>query len=66
MIAVTAQTIIRIRQNTLNLETGKVEPLEIHGRHDPCIVTRAAPVIEAVAAVALTDLYLGGFGYVSI
>lgn len=51
------------RQNTLNLETGKVEPLEIHGRHDPCIVTRAAPVIESAAAIALTDLYLGGFGY---
>ncbi len=52
------------RQQTLNLETKKVEPLEIHGRHDPCIVTRAAPVIEAAAAVALTDLYLEGFGYV--
>lgn len=51
------------RQNTLNLATGKVEPLEIHGRHDPCIVTRAAPVIEAAAAVALTDLYLEGYGY---
>ena len=50
------------RQNTLNLATGKVEPLEIHGRHDPCIVTRAAPVIEAAAAVALTDLYLEGYG----
>lgn len=52
------------RQHTLNLETQKVEPLEIHGRHDPCIVTRAAPVIEAAAAIALTDLYLEGFGYV--
>ena len=51
------------RQNTLNLATGKVEPLEIHGRHDPCIVTRAAPVIEAAAAVALADLYLEGYGY---
>lgn len=52
------------RQNTLNLETGKVEPLEIHGRHDPCIVTRAAPVIEAATAVVLTDLYLEAYGYV--
>lgn len=51
------------RQNTLNVQTGQVEPLEIHGRHDPCIVTRAAPVIEAAAAVALTDLYLEGYGY---
>ena len=51
------------RQNTLNLVSGQVEPLEIHGRHDPCIVTRAAPVIEAAAAVAITDLYLEGYGY---
>lgn len=51
------------RQNTLNLVSGQVEPLEIHGRHDPCIVTRAASVIEAAAAVAITDLYLEGYGY---
>ena len=51
------------RQNTLNVTTGKVEPLEIHGRHDPCIVTRAAPVIEAAAAIALADLYLEGHSY---
>ncbi|MGN0994647.1 MAG: chorismate synthase [Butyricicoccus sp.] len=51
------------QQNTLNLASGQVEPLVIKGRHDPCIVTRAAPVIEAAAAVALTDLYLEGYGY---
>lgn len=51
------------RQTTLNLTTGQAEPLEIQGRHDPCIVTRAAPVIEAAAAVALTDLWLEGYGY---
>ena len=50
-------------QRTLNLSTGEVEELCIKGRHDPCIVTRAAPVIEAAAAVALTDLYLEGYGY---
>ena len=50
-------------QRTLNLASGEVEDLCIHGRHDPCIVTRAAPVIEAAAAVALTDLYLEGYGY---
>ena len=51
------------QQNTLNLASGQVEPLVIKGRHDPCIVTRAAPVIEAAAAVVLTDLYLEGYGY---
>ena len=50
-------------QRTLNLASGEMEELRIKGRHDPCIVTRAAPVIEAAAAVALTDLYLEGYGY---
>ena len=49
-------------QDTLNIRTGKVEPLSIHGRHDPCIVTRAAPVVEAARAVALADLLRGGEG----
>lgn len=50
-------------QMTLNLADGKVEPLVVKGRHDPCIVTRAAPVIEAAVAVAMTDLYLEAYGY---
>lgn len=50
-------------QHTLNLQTGKVESLSIHGRHDPCIVTRAAPVIEAACAVALADLLREANGY---
>lgn len=50
-------------QRTLNLSSGEVEALSIKGRHDPCIVTRACPVIEAAAAVALSDLYLEGYGY---
>lgn len=32
--------------------------LQIHGRHDPCIVPRAVPVVEAAAALAVTDLLL--------
>ncbi len=32
--------------------------LEIHGRHDPCIVPRAAPVVEAAAAIAILDAIL--------
>ena len=50
-------------QMTLNIADGKVEPLVIKGRHDPCIVTRAAPVVEAAVAVAMTDLYLEAYGY---
>ncbi|MBS6882362.1 MAG: chorismate synthase [Clostridiaceae bacterium] len=50
-------------QQTLNLQTGRVEPLSIHGRHDPCIVTRAASVVEAACAVALADLLREANGY---
>ena len=32
--------------------------LEVHGRHDPCIVTRAVPVVEAVTALSLLDAWL--------
>lgn len=50
-------------QHTLNLQTGEQSPLVIHGRHDPCIVTRAAPVVEAACAIALTDMWLEAYGY---
>lgn len=52
-------------QMTLNLASGEVEPLVVRGRHDPCIVTRAAPVVEAAVAAAITDLYMEAYGYAS-
>ncbi|MBP3436136.1 MAG: chorismate synthase [Clostridia bacterium] len=42
-------------QQTLNRRTGQVEPLVIRGRHDPCIVPRAVPCVEAACAVVLCD-----------
>lgn len=45
-------------QRTVDIEEGKDVILEIEGRHDPCIVPRAVPVIEAVTAVALIDLMI--------
>ena len=36
------------------------ETLTIHGRHDPCIVPRAVPVVEAAVAFGLMDLLLQG------
>lgn len=45
-------------QNTVNLETHENTELEIKGRHDPCIVVRAVPVIESAAAVAVLDLMM--------
>lgn len=50
-------------QQTVDLETGQPATLKIEGRHDPCVVVRAAPVVEAVTAVCLLDLLLGGTSY---
>ena len=47
-------------QQSVNLETLQPETLQIQGRHDPCIVPRAVPVVEAAAAVVLYDLLLEG------
>lgn len=46
-------------QQSVNLNTMRPEALSITGRHDPCIVPRAVPVIEAAAALAISDLILG-------
>ena len=45
-------------QQTFNFAHGRIEPLEIGGRHDACIVLRARIAVEAVMAIALADLYL--------
>ena len=45
-------------QMTYNKELGEVAPLRIKGRHDACIVLRAAVVIESVVAIALAELAL--------
>lgn len=42
-------------QNTINVETKENTTIEIHGRHDPCIVPRAIVVIEAMAALVMLD-----------
>ena len=46
------------KQHTVRLSTGTEEDLQITGRHDPCIVPRAVPVVEAVAALVLLDALL--------
>lgn len=45
-------------QQSVNLKTGKIIPLTVTGRHDPCIVPRAVPCIEAAAAIAVYDALL--------
>ena len=47
-------------QQSVNLKTLTPETLRVTGRHDPCIVPRAVPCVEAAAAVAVYDALLGG------
>ncbi len=52
-----ASSIIK-EQVTANIATGKLVPLKVKGRHDPCIAIRAVPVVEAVSAIACAELLI--------
>lgn len=45
-------------QRTMNIKSGRVEDLEIKGRHDKCIALRVPPVLEAATAIVLADFML--------
>lgn len=45
-------------QHSIDMQAGTNEGLSVHGRHDPCVVVRAVPVVEAAVALALYDLLL--------
>lgn len=45
-------------QNSVSLQKMTEEKLQIKGRHDPCIVQRAVPVVEAVTAITLLDVII--------
>lgn len=47
---------ISIEQNSISYAKGENAVLSVRGRHDPCIVPRAVPVVEAAAAIAVYDL----------
>ena len=57
-VAVKPTSSIGAPQRTFNRETGKVEELVVHGRHDACIALRIPVIIEAVTAIVLADLAL--------
>ncbi|RLE61058.1 MAG: chorismate synthase [Thermoprotei archaeon] len=46
---------IRKPQKTVNLKTMEAATLTVDGRHDPCIVPRAVPVVESMVAIVLVD-----------
>ncbi|MFN4854955.1 MAG: chorismate synthase [Bacteroidota bacterium] len=45
------------KQKTVN-KTGTPVEIEINGRHDPCVLPRAVPIVEAMASLVLADLLL--------
>ena len=55
-VAVKPTPTISKEQATVNLETKENTTITVGGRHDPCIVPRAVPVYEAVAALAIADV----------
>lgn len=48
---------IRKQQQTLNIQNEEII-LEANGRHDPCVLPRAVPIIDAMAALVIMDHYL--------
>lgn len=57
-VAVKPTSSISVKQHSINLKSNKVEEFSIKGRHDLCIALRVPPVLEAAAAIVLTDLFL--------
>lgn len=49
---------IAVQQQTVSIHAKEERTLQVKGRHDPCIVARAVPVVEAAAAIAVFDAYL--------
>jgi len=49
---------IGVEQDSVSLSRSENAVLQVKGRHDPCIVIRALPCVEAAAAIALYDAYL--------
>jgi chorismate synthase len=45
------------KQETINSK-GELVEMQGKGRHDPCVVPRAIPIVEAMAALVLADFWL--------
>lgn len=50
------------KQNTVDIKNRKNSVIEAKGRHDPCIVHRAAVVVRAVTAITICDILCGRYG----
>ena len=61
-VAIKPTPSIALPQQSVSLSRGTEVPLTVRGRHDPCIVPRATPVLEAALSLALFDLLLAQTG----
>jgi len=43
------------KQSTVDIKTKKETTLQVKGRHDPCVVPRAPPVVDALVALTIAD-----------
>lgn len=57
-VAIKPTPSIAIPQQSVNMDQGEEVTLQIQGRHDPCIVPRAVPVVESAVAIAIYDMIL--------
>ena len=57
-VAIKPTPSIALEQRTVDLAAGTSAPLRVRGRHDPCIVPRALPAVEAAVAIVLLDALL--------
>lgn len=55
-VAIKPTPSISIEQSSISYSQGENAVLSVKGRHDPCIVPRAVPCLEAAAAIAIYDL----------
>ncbi|MFH1721016.1 MAG: chorismate synthase [Candidatus Altiarchaeota archaeon] len=46
---------IGLSQNTINLKSKRSSKIKIEGRHDPCVVPRAVPIVESMVCLVLAD-----------
>jgi chorismate synthase len=61
-VAVKPTPSIEKEQKTVDLSTMKEANLSVKGRHDPCVVPKAVPAVEAAVAITLADhMIRGGF-----
>lgn len=53
---------IGMKQPTVDIRTRKATTLQVKGRHDPCVVPRAPPIVDSLVSLVFADLALvGGF-----